>query len=232
MQRRIRFCRVCHGCSPTRFSSPVLQATERERIRSGVLVARYIVAVNDPWCEMSKRNEVIRGTEDSDTEVELSSQELLHMSRPDVDPGGVPEHVGSASSPGAPAVRSISGSDVQASATPAETSTTGKRIGLSLGFLLAVAGGGGIYAHISQKEADEPFIPPSSLLAVQPEAPEAEPPAPLGAPVRFANPFDRSEIFEFPAGTSREEARAAVAQMLLERAAGRRAQVNARKKKH
>ena len=154
------------------------------------------------------------------------------MSRPDVDPGGVPEHVGSAPSPGAPAVRSISGSDVQASATPAETSTTGKRIGLSLGFLLAVAGGGGIYAHISQKEADEPFIPPSSLLAVQPEAPEAEPPAPLGAPVRFANPFDRSEIFEFPAGTSREEARAAVAQMLLERAAGRRAQVNARKKKH
>ncbi len=37
-------------------------------------------------------------------------------------------------------------------------------------------------------------------------------------PVRFRNPFDKSEVFEFPAGTTRAEARAAVAQLLRQRA--------------
>jgi hypothetical protein len=37
-------------------------------------------------------------------------------------------------------------------------------------------------------------------------------------PVRFANPFDSSEVFEFPAGTSYVEARDQVAQVLLARA--------------
>jgi hypothetical protein len=43
-------------------------------------------------------------------------------------------------------------------------------------------------------------------------------------PVKFANPFDRSEIFEFPAGTSKSEARARVADLLMKRAQERRAQ--------
>ena len=37
-------------------------------------------------------------------------------------------------------------------------------------------------------------------------------------PVRFANPFDKSEVFEFPAGTTRTQARAVVADLLLQRA--------------
>jgi hypothetical protein len=41
-------------------------------------------------------------------------------------------------------------------------------------------------------------------------------------PVRFKNPFDAGEIFEFPPGTSQAEARAAVAATLLERARQRR----------
>jgi hypothetical protein len=36
--------------------------------------------------------------------------------------------------------------------------------------------------------------------------------------VRFANPFDRTEVFEFPPGTSRAQARSAVAALLRERA--------------
>lgn len=48
-----------------------------------------------------------------------------------------------------------------------------------------------------------------------------EPPPPQGAVVTFRNPFDRSEVFEFPPGTSRSDARAAVAQILLERARDR-----------
>lgn len=44
---------------------------------------------------------------------------------------------------------------------------------------------------------------------------------PVGEPLRMANPFDASEIFEFPAGTSEADAREAVAGFLIERAARR-----------
>jgi len=37
-------------------------------------------------------------------------------------------------------------------------------------------------------------------------------------PVRFTNPFDATEVFEFPSGTSETEARQAVADLLLQRA--------------
>jgi hypothetical protein len=40
----------------------------------------------------------------------------------------------------------------------------------------------------------------------------------LDSPVRFSNPFDASEVFEFPAGTSDEQARQSVAALLLARA--------------
>ena len=43
--------------------------------------------------------------------------------------------------------------------------------------------------------------------------------------VRFANPFDRSEVFEFPPRTTRQEAREAVAQILIDRANQRRNRV-------
>ncbi|HEY0685020.1 MAG TPA: hypothetical protein VGD45_21960 [Steroidobacter sp.] len=40
-------------------------------------------------------------------------------------------------------------------------------------------------------------------------------------PVRFSNPFDKNEVFEFPAGTTETEARDAVAAVLMERAMSR-----------
>jgi hypothetical protein len=43
----------------------------------------------------------------------------------------------------------------------------------------------------------------------------------LDAPVRFSNPFDASEAFEFPPGTTDEQARRSVAAMLLQRARDR-----------
>jgi hypothetical protein len=48
----------------------------------------------------------------------------------------------------------------------------------------------------------------------------AESPEP---PVRFRNPFDASEVFEFPPGTSDDSARESVAAMLLQRARDRHA---------
>jgi hypothetical protein len=44
-----------------------------------------------------------------------------------------------------------------------------------------------------------------------------------GPPVRFRNPFDASEVFEFPPGTSDDSARESVAAMLLQRARDRQA---------
>ncbi len=50
------------------------------------------------------------------------------------------------------------------------------------------------------------------------QSPEAESEPAAYQPIRLANPFDASEIFEFPAGTSLAEARQSVAALLLERA--------------
>lgn len=43
----------------------------------------------------------------------------------------------------------------------------------------------------------------------------------LDSPVRFSNPFDASEVFEFPPGTSDEQARQSVAAILVQRARDR-----------
>jgi len=62
----------------------------------------------------------------------------------------------------------------------------------------------------------------AGAAAAAPASPE--PPQPVVAeaqPLRFKNPFDRSEVFEFPAGTTLEEARASVADLLRQRAQDR-----------
>jgi len=55
---------------------------------------------------------------------------------------------------------------------------------------------------------------------------------PKQRPVRFANPFDAAEVFEFPAGTSRSAAREAVAKFLTERARGRLYSLRAKRARH
>jgi hypothetical protein len=65
--------------------------------------------------------------------------------------------------------------------------------------------------------------PPVNIVAsvpppiVAPE-PQPRPVLPAGEPVRFVNPFDRTEVFEFPPGTSKTDARDAVASLLMQRA--------------
>jgi len=60
----------------------------------------------------------------------------------------------------------------------------------------------------------------STTLAALP-TPEADPPREVQ--VTFANPFDATEVFTFPAGTSETDARDAVAELLLIRARDRQA---------
>lgn len=65
----------------------------------------------------------------------------------------------------------------------------------------------------AQGNRSEPHLSQVLLAPVQ-----TPPPAIPEDPVRFVNPFDSTEVFLFPAGTSQGEARDAVAEFLLERA--------------
>ena len=71
-----------------------------------------------------------------------------------------------------------------------------------------------------------PPAPPVQVVAdTGSDSPVPEAPAPPLADneaVRFKNPFDAKEVFEFPVGTTESEAREAVAELLLQRARERR----------
>lgn len=56
------------------------------------------------------------------------------------------------------------------------------------------------------------------VRAVAPQAAAPSTPPVEDARVRYANPFDATEVFEFPAGTSEAEARREVADTLMRRA--------------
>jgi hypothetical protein len=72
--------------------------------------------------------------------------------------------------------------------------------------------------------AAQSVAPAISTKAPVPETPTRT--APSAAPLQFANPFDASEVFEFPPGTSVDAARESVAEVLLERARERRTQID------
>jgi hypothetical protein len=110
---------------------------------------------------------------------------------------------------------------------------TSRQFALGLGMVAAAAGLLGGVAYLATARAPHP-IPivadsgsrpttasesPTSAPALTPlETPIETPPVTPDVPVRFKNPFDRSEVFEFPAGTSRTEMRDAVAELLSQRA--------------
>jgi hypothetical protein len=96
-----------------------------------------------------------------------------------------------------------------------------RRTTLVLGIALVIASVGTLgYLARASVPAPVTITRTSFNIPTPPAAPE---PAPSASPsVRFANPFDRTEFFEFPAGTSKEAAQAAVAEILLNRAKERR----------
>jgi hypothetical protein len=108
-----------------------------------------------------------------------------------------------------------------------------RRFALGFGMAAAVAGllGGLTYLATARARHPIPIVAHSgSRPTVAPEAPTSVPapvpalalapalPATPDVPVRFKNPFDASEVFEFPAGMSRAEMRDAVAELLAQRA--------------
>jgi hypothetical protein len=78
--------------------------------------------------------------------------------------------------------------------------------------------------YLPSMRAERAAVQPSSFESAQSRWSPATI-AEEGEPVLFANPFDPNEVFEFPHGTTESEARAAVAEMLMERASERYAQL-------
>jgi hypothetical protein len=78
--------------------------------------------------------------------------------------------------------------------------------------------------HVQSQAVTRALEPPNQSLTPSTEPPN-RPLTPSTEPqiqsVKFPNPFDSDEIFEFDPGTSKEDARAAVVEILKERALGR-----------
>jgi len=69
---------------------------------------------------------------------------------------------------------------------------------------------------LRSRQGSQGSLPPLVSTATPAAAPITDGAA--DSKVHFANPFDPSEVFEFPPGTSESDARQAVADILLQRA--------------
>jgi hypothetical protein len=82
-----------------------------------------------------------------------------------------------------------------------------------------------VYLASARVRRPDPVAPravaaPAAPVSVTPPRPSSSP-STDATPVRFVNPFDRKEVFEFPPGTSAADARQAVAELLSQRAGER-----------
>jgi hypothetical protein len=115
---------------------------------------------------------------------------------------------------------------------PSQTTSTHDSASLARGALAGVAGALVIVIALASlsttrltteaKSSPPPGTPKLVAAAAAPATSEPSQPAVADAqPLHFRNPFDKSEVFEFPAGTTLEEARASVADVLRQRAQDR-----------
>jgi hypothetical protein len=86
--------------------------------------------------------------------------------------------------------------------------------------VLGITAASGWRALVGQPTVPAPAVAIAVPLAPAPAANE-QPPGPV---VQVINPFDATEVFEFPAGTTASDARNAIAELLLQRAGERRRQ--------
>jgi len=119
--------------------------------------------------------------------------------------------------------------DTPAVATPRRGARRSRWAGPSLIALLALAGASVWLSSLASFHADDPLPPARPMATVEADPPVAplarpgdpSPATPVGDVLRYRNPFDAAEVFEFPPGTSRADARRAVAAFLLQRACER-----------
>lgn len=165
----------------------------------------------------------------AETEVELTAQDLLDLS---------PLPIAAHTSPSATSIQSEIPSAVVAAAASAAPLAASSRIAspvlldakkasrstivfgvCAIALVIAVAAGVGVvFSKDSSPIAAAPAV--RSTIPLKPD-PYIEEPAPEQPPVLVKNPFDETEVFELPPGTSKADARAYVADLLLKRAAER-----------
>jgi hypothetical protein len=156
---------------------------------------------------------------------------LLALSRPGAIQGPTPDVA--QSDAGSPAERPVS-SQAQTARKHGETPSrdgrlSAPRVGLSLSIVVTVVVTGVVlYLYSRPEGAVRSVMATTAPRAAAPLAPSSSTPASEQVPVRFANPFDHTEVFEYPPGTSETAAREAVVEVLMERARDRQHQRNAR----
>jgi hypothetical protein len=84
--------------------------------------------------------------------------------------------------------------------------------------LAAIAAGYALYSEIGSSDAPRAITTSSEVAQQQLSSVQS---MPVDEPLRVENPFDASEVFEFPAGTSEADAQEAIAGFLIERASRR-----------
>jgi hypothetical protein len=157
--------------------------------------------------------------EEESVEIELSADELLDLSR---------AHYAARPSSEAPIQRA----NERALSAPRPGSSMNRSWHSSL--VLASIGSVLLLATIATLRSGASEVtfqpePPSDLSQYDSEqALDVRPAVQDSKPVRVRNPFDKSEVFEFPSGTSEQEAHDAVADVLLQRAIERQAEYDAR----
>jgi hypothetical protein len=135
------------------------------------------------------------------------------------------ELLGKPTQPTASGSRPATASRVSSNARPASRVRT-MRLPLLVLFSVALVG---TIAAVALRESDQraalPPPPPAAVpvLVPPPSVQPAELPPP--EPVVLVNPFDATEKFTFPPGTSKADARDQMASLLLQRAVERRAHV-------
>jgi hypothetical protein len=176
---------------------------------------------------MSEPNDTNANGHEADSEVELSAEQLRALSVTSTSKEPQPERVTKRAelpvNVPASSSRSASISEAHGSQSQEQRRAT-FRVGRSLGAVVAVMIIGGALHHYRTNGASDHAGSPT--LTRSASQPEWAIPEPSGDPVRFANPFDANEVFEFPAGTTETEAREAVADFLLERAMNRQARLD------
>jgi hypothetical protein len=125
---------------------------------------------------------------------------------------------------------------VPAPATPAAR-PIGRRInsqlrGALIAGVVAIAAFMSTIAYVAVTRARPTDVPVFTIPQLPRETAAMPSPPLVVEPVKFSNPFDESEVFEFPAGTTETEARDAVATMLLQRAQERLDQAEARQRRN
>ena len=194
-----------------------------------------------------KRSDEFESEDLSAAEVELTAQDLLDLSPLPIASGTDDKAAASiASSSMGVTAAMVQTAPIESAPVPApekiapraipETKKTKRSSLVAVFMFIGVAAvAAGVTVVFSKESSSQRKSAPQLVQSTIPAAPDPfveEPPPPAELPpVRVKNPFDESEVFELPAGTTKAEARAYVEEVLLQRAAERQAYIQARAKR-